>query len=47
VVTVVLVPIGASFTEVTFTVIVRATVSRSTPPLAVPPSSCTWKVKAA
>ena len=47
VVTVLLVPIGASFTDVTFTVIVRAEVSRSTPPLAVPPSSCTWKVNAA
>ena len=47
VVTVLLVPAGASLTAVTFTVIVLGVGSRSTPPLAVPPSSCTWKVKAA
>ena len=45
VVTVLLVPAGASFTAVTLTVIVFAEASRSTPPFAVPPSSCTWKVK--
>ena len=38
---------GASLTAVTLTVIVFALWSRSTPPLAVPPSSCTWKVKLA
>ena len=46
-VTVLLVPTGASLTAVTLTVIVRAEVSRSTPLFAVPPSSCTWKVKLA
>ena len=45
--TVVLVPVGASFTGVTSIVTVRATGSRSMPPFAVPPSSCTWKVKLA
>ena len=38
---------GASFTAVTLTVIVFGLGSRSTPPLAVPPLSCTWKVKLA
>ena len=38
---------GASFTAVTFTVIVLGVVSRSTPPSAVPPVSCTWNVKLA
>ena len=47
VVTVLLAPDGASLTAVTLTVIVLAVGSRSTPPLAVPPSSCTWKVKLA
>ena len=47
VVTVVLVPAGASLTAVTLRVTVFALGSRSTPPLAVPPSSCTWKVKLA
>ena len=46
-VTVLSVPAGASLTEVTSTVIVLADASRSTPPLAVPPSSCTWNVKLA
>src|SRR5436190_1366066 len=41
------VPTGASFTLVTLIVIVLADWSVSTPPLAVPPSSCTWKVKEA
>ena len=45
VVTVLFVPTGASLTDVTFTVIVRGVASRSTPPFATPPSSCTWKVK--
>ena len=40
-------PVGASLTDVTLTVIVLGVGSRSTPPLAVPPSSCTWKVKLA
>ena len=40
-------PAGASFTDVTPTLNVFAEVSRSTPPPAVPPSSCTWKVKLA
>ena len=44
---VLLVPAGASLIGVTLTVIVLATGSRSTPPLAVTPSSCTWKVKRA
>ena len=43
-VTVLLAPTGASLTVVTLTVIVRGVVSRSTPLLAVPPSSCTWNV---
>src|SRR3984893_15423584 len=47
VVTVLLVPAGASFTEVTLMVMVFGDWSRLTPPLAVPPSSCTWKVKLA
>ena len=47
VVTVVGVPTGASLTAVTFTVSARGMGSRFTPPLAVPPSSCTWKVKLA
>ena len=47
VVTDVLVPMGASLTGVTSMLMVRTTVSRSTPALAVPPSSSTWKVKAA
>src|SRR5207249_877913 len=47
VVTVVAVPTGASLTGVTFTVSARGVGSRSTPPLAVPPLSCTWKVKLA
>jgi hypothetical protein len=46
-VTVVFAPAGASLTEVTFTAIVLADGSRSTPPFAVPPSSRTWKVKLA
>ena len=41
------VPVGASFTLVTLTTIVLGDGSRSMPPLAVPPSSCTWKVKLA
>ena len=45
--TVLSVPSGASFTAVTLTVIVFGVGSRSTPPLAVPPSSCTWNVKVA
>ena len=45
--TVLLVPAGASLTEVTLTVMVRGVASRSTPPLATPPSSCTWNVNAA
>ena len=40
-------PLGASLTEATLIVIRLAVGSRSTPPLAVPPSSCTWKVKLA
>jgi hypothetical protein len=40
-------PAGASLTEVTSSVSVFADASRSTPPFAVPPSSCTWKVKLA
>ncbi len=47
VVTVLSAPAGASFTAVTSIVIVLAVWSRSTPPLAVPPLSCTWKVKLA
>src|SRR3989441_163909 len=47
VVTVVAVPTGASLTGVTFTVSARGVGSRSTPPLAVPPLSCTWNVKLA
>ncbi len=46
-VTVLSVPAGASLTEVTSMVMVFADWSRSTPPLAVPPLSCTWKVKEA
>ena len=42
-----LVPLGASLTVVTSTVIVLGVGSRSTPPLAVPPLSCTWNVKLA
>ena len=38
---------GASLTGVTLTVMVLALGSRSTPPLAVPPLSRTWKVKLA
>jgi hypothetical protein len=38
---------GASLTDVTFIVIVRGVGSVSTPPLVVPPSSCTWKLKLA
>src|SRR5204863_388221 len=38
-------PDGASFTEVTLIVLVLATGSVSTPPLAVPPLSRTWNVK--
>ena len=44
VVTVLFVPTGASLTDVTFTLMVRGVASRSMPPFAVPPSSCTWKV---
>ena len=47
VVTVLSVPAGASLTDVTSMVSVLADASRSTPPLAVPPSSCTWNVKLA
>src|SRR5438552_1650065 len=47
VVTVVAVPTGASLTGVTFTVSARGVGSRSTPPFAVPPLSCTWNVKLA
>jgi hypothetical protein len=47
VVTMLFVPAGASLTAVTLTVIVFGEASRSTPPLEVPPSSCTWKVKLA
>ena len=45
--TVLFVPAGASLTAVTLTVRVLGEASRSTPPLAVPPSSWTWKVKLA
>ena len=45
VVTVFGVPTGASLTAVTFTVSWRGVGSTSTPPFAVPPLSCTWKVK--
>ena len=41
------VPEGASLTEVTLIVIVFGAGSRLRPPLAVPPLSCTWKVKLA
>src|SRR3954469_14245899 len=44
IVTVFGVPTGASFTDVTFTVIVFGDWSRSTPPPAVPPLSWTWNV---
>src|SRR4051812_12688381 len=44
IVTVFDVPTGASFTDVTFTVIVFGDWSRSTPPPAVPPLSWTWNV---
>ncbi len=40
-------PLGASFTAVTSIVRVFAVGSVSTPPFAVPPSSCTWKLKLA
>ena len=40
-------PAGASFTAVTLMVSVLADGSRSTPPFAVPPLSCTWKVNEA
>src|SRR5205809_438506 len=40
-------PAGASFTPVTLIVIVLGDWSMSTPPLPVPPSSCTWNVKLA
>ncbi|MGA2620599.1 MAG: hypothetical protein ABSF26_23500, partial [Thermoguttaceae bacterium] len=43
VVTVLLVPCGAWFTSDTLTASVRIVGSVSTPPLAVPPLSCTWK----
>ena len=36
--------VGAAFVSATVTVIVLAVGSRSIPPFAVPPSSCTWKV---
>ena len=39
--------IGASLPALTLMVKVLADWSRSTPPLAVPPLSCTWKVKVA
>ena len=39
------VPAGASLTELTLMVSVLGVWSRSTPPLAVPPSSWTWNVK--
>ncbi len=45
--TVLSVPDGASLTAATSMVMVFGVGSRSTPPLAVPPSSCTWKVKLA
>ena len=45
--TVLEVPEGASLTEVTLIVNVLGLGSRLTPPLAVPPLSCTWKVKLA
>ena len=38
---------GASLTAPTFTASVLAEASRSMPPLAVPPPSCTWNVKLA
>ena len=41
----VIIATGASFTAVTSTVIVFGLWSVSTPPAAVPPLSCTWKVK--
>jgi hypothetical protein len=40
-------PAGASLTGMTSIVIVFGVASRSTPPLAVPPLSCAWKVNAA
>src|SRR5262249_60008739 len=43
----VIVRFGVSATGVTLTVIVFGVGSRSTPPLAVPPLSCTWKVNEA
>jgi hypothetical protein len=46
-VTVLFAPAGASFTDVTLTVIVFAEASRSTPLFVVPPSSWTWNVKLA
>jgi hypothetical protein len=45
--TVAAVPTGASATGVTLIVIVRATSSRLSPPLDVPPVSRTWNVKLA
>src|SRR5207237_1148249 len=39
--------LGGSFTPVTLIVIVFGDWSRSTPPLPVPPLSCTWNVKLA
>ena len=45
IVTVLDVPEGASFTGVTLMVNVLGLGSRLTPPLVVPPLSCTWKVK--
>jgi hypothetical protein len=47
VVTLALVPEGASLTGVTLTVSTFAVGSRSAPPFAVPPSSRTWNVKLA
>src|ERR1700686_3936413 len=44
---VLLAPGGAWFTGVALKVIVLGVGSRFTPPLAVPPSSCTWNVKLA
>ena len=39
--------VGGSLTGVTLSVIVLGVASRFLPPLAVPPLSCTWKVKLA
>ena len=41
------VTVAVSITDVTSIVIVLGLASRSTPPLAVPPLSCTWNVKLA